>query len=188
MYCKYCGKFIATNADLCDDCARAASMNGGAQQNQSNQQNTYQGNYQNNYQNNYQGAYQNNYQPPYQNNYQYTNFRPRTYIQDSSAINLGKAIAATILGTVGFFMMYFGCIFALTYIFASVGIVLLILGAVPTVMGLVFGINSISNFKETSHIKSGKRIPVLILGINAVFMSAMGILLFLLFMGLASLF
>ena len=100
-----------------------------------------------------------------------------------SPINLGKAIAAMILSFVGFIWAYVTYIYVLTmFTFASAdvaiitAIVLTVLGIVPSIIGLVFGCNSISNFKQTKYIRSGKRIPLLILGISAVVEAAPGLL------------
>ena len=89
-----------------------------------------------------------------------------------SPINLGKAIAAMILSYVGFIFIYIGFILATEGILPAVCIV----GLVPTIIGLVFGCSSISNFKQTKYIRSGKRIPVLILGILSVVNAASGLL------------
>ena len=89
-----------------------------------------------------------------------------------SPINLGKAIAAMILSYVGFIFIYIGFILATEGILPAVCIV----GFVPTIIGLVFGCSSISNFKQTKYIRSGKRIPVLILGILSVVNAASSLL------------
>ena len=100
-----------------------------------------------------------------------------------SPINLGKAIAAMILSFVGFIWAYVTYICVLTmFTFAPAdvaiitAIVLTVLGIVPSIIGLVFGCNSISNFKQTKYIRSGKRIPVLILGILSVVNAASSLL------------
>lgn len=112
------------------------------------------------------------YQAP--NPYANANFYQPPFIQqDTSVINLGKGIAAAILSTIGFIFAYA----ALTVIWEPIAaIVCILLSLAPTILGLVFGCNSISNFKETSYIKSGKRIPVLILGIASVIYSATSLL------------
>ena len=81
-------------------------------------------------------------------------------------------------------MSSFGFIFGLTVleeyrdpVLVMVG---LLLGLAPCIIGLVFGIKSISNFKETSYIKSGKRIPTLIMGIASTAQAGLGLLFFLL--------
>ena len=89
-----------------------------------------------------------------------------------SPINLGKAIAAMILSYVGFIFIYIGFILATEGILPAV----CIFGFVPTIIGLVFGCSSISNFKQTKYIRSGKRIPVLILGILSVVNAASSLL------------
>ena len=100
-----------------------------------------------------------------------------------SPMNLGTAIAAMILSFVGFIWAYVTYICVLTIFTLApadvaiiTAIVLTVLGIVPTIIGLVFGCNSISNFKQTKYIRSGKRIPLLILGISAVVEAASGLL------------
>ena len=56
-------------------------------------------------------------------------------------------------------------------------IAIMFIGCIPSVLGLIFGIQSISYFKATSMIKTGKRIPVLILGISSVVMAGIGLFL-----------
>ena len=147
MYCKKCGKFIGSDAAVCDECKRnEAPLNGNAPY-------------------------------PAANPYGNTGFYQQPMAsQDTSAINLGKAIVAIILATVGFIFVYAGM---LTIWFPVVGvlagIVCIVLGLAPTIIGLIFGIQSIANFKQTGYIKSGKRIPVLILGIAAVVNSAISL-------------
>ena len=136
MYCKKCGKFIDSNADLCYEC----------KQNEVplNENTTYQS----------------------ANSYANTGFyQPPIVQQDTSIINLGKAIAAMILATIGFIFIYAGLIVAWEPTAATI---CMVLGLVPTILGLVFGCQAISNFKQTAYIRSGKRIPVLILGILSV--------------------
>lgn len=86
---------------------------------------------------------------------------------DTSSINLGKAIAAAILSNVGFIFAYAGVI---SMVFMKAEVIIFI-GSCMTILGFIFGLMSIFNFKNTSNIKSGKRIPVLILGIESVVMS-----------------
>lgn len=78
----------------------------------------------------------------------------------SRQIKLGKAIAAMILSEIGAMLIYIGI-----FMLARISI---IIGCIPSVLGLIFGIQSIACFKATSRIKNGKRIPVLILGISSV--------------------
>ena len=172
MYCKNCGRFIGTDADLCID---GKSKN---EQINVNTQNQFTNPYQNPYQNTNQNTYQNPYQIPYQNTYQNTSqntvyTQKPSAVQDTSVINLGKAIAAMVLSSVGMIFIYAG-VFSFD---PAAAIICLILGLVPSILGLIFGIQSISNFKQTSAIKSGKRIPVLILGIASVVNAGIDLLL-----------
>ena len=201
MYCTKCGKFIGTDANICDECKqKELSMNETAPLQAENNQAQTNGYYQQPYaaptqpqqQPNYYQQPQNNgyYQQPQQPNYyqqpqnngycqqpQQTNYYQQSETQDTSAINLGGAIAAIILSTVGFFFVYMGLLMMMDPE-AAVG--LMVVGLLPAILGLIFGIRSISNFKETSYIKSGKRIPVLIMGILSTIDS--GLTLFLAFL------
>ena len=143
MYCKECGKFIGTDADVCDECKQK------------------------------QEAMNENKPQPSTNTYENTGFyQPPIVPQDTSVINLGKAIAAMILSTIGFIFSYAGL---LTIWEPDAAIICMVIGIVPTILGLVFGVQSISNFKQTNYIRSGKRIPVLILGISSVIFSGVAI-------------
>jgi hypothetical protein len=92
----------------------------------------------------------------------YYNADAYTYTKE---VSLGMPIAATILSHIGFFMVYLGVI----------SVTMFILGLVPSILGLIFGVRSIGYFKSTSAIRSGKRIPVLILGIVSVVMSGLAL-------------
>lgn len=140
MYCKKCGKFVGTDADFCDECAKGASP--------LNESETH------------QSASTSETAPLYQ---------VALALQDTSVIKLGRAIASIILATVGFIFVYAGLMYAFE---PTTALVCLLLGLVPNVLGLIFGIRSILNFKKTGYIKNGKRIPVLILGIYSVVMTA----------------
>ena len=158
MYCKKCGKFIGTDADICDECKQKEAL--------ANENVLFQ----------YSDLDQNiNMNTDANANVNMNFTQPVNVPQNTSAINLGKAIAATILSVVGFIFMYVGilcCIGA-----PGVGVVLMMLGLAPSILGLIFGIQSIANFKQTSYIRSGKRIPVIILGISAVADAAISLLL-----------
>lgn len=86
---------------------------------------------------------------------------------DTSSVNLGKAITAAILSNVGFIFAYVG-LFTMAIMNTMV---IILIGSCMIILGFIFGLMSIFNFKNTSNIKSGKRIPVLILGIESVVMS-----------------
>ena len=146
MYCKKCGKFIGTDADLCDECKQKESARS---------ENQY-----------YQAT----------NLYKNTGFyQSQTISQDTSAINLGKAITAIILSTISFSLIYMGIIAIISgYSYLAY----VTIGVIFAVLGLIFGIQSIMNFKQTNYIKSGKRIPVLILGIASVINSGFSLFYF----------
>lgn len=144
MYCKKCGKFVGTAVEICDECKQKEVP--------ANDNTQFQ------------------FSEPYQNT---TYYQAPNVSQDTSAINLGKAITGMILAAVGLTFIYAGMI--LSWIPAA-AVVFMILGLVPTILGFVFGLQSIINFKKTSHIRSGKRIPVLILGIAAVVNAAIGLI------------
>ena len=93
-------------------------------------------------------------------------------------VRLGRAIAAMILADIGFIFVYIA--FLLT---AAVGpryiggaVAGLLIGAIPSIFGLIFGIKSITNFKATAALRTGKRIPVLILGIMSVVTAGIGVI------------
>ena len=106
-------------------------------------------------------------------------YQPPTISQDTSVIALGKAIAAMILSTIGFIFAYAGIL----VIWAkAAAIICFLFGLVPSTLGLVFGIQAISNFKKTAYLHSGKRIPVLILGISSVVEAALSLFLSFIFL------
>ena len=148
MYCKKCGKFIGNDADLCDECLAKE-----------------------------QAVFSEFSEPA-----------PETpapvYYQESAynagaQIKLGKSIAAAVLSYLGFLIIYIG--FMIMAELASYGsdisvaTAFVLIGCIPNVLGLIFGIQSIKHFKATSMIRSGKRIPVLILGISSVVMAGIGL-------------
>lgn len=139
MYCSKCGKFIGTDVTVCDECRQKEAA---VKENESHE-------------NQYQYA---NYCPP-------INVPPINMPQSTVKVNLGKAIAAMILATVGFIFTYIGIFLLVEPVAAAV---FAVIGLVPSILGLVFGIQSILNFKKTAYLGGGKRIPVLILGILSV--------------------
>ena len=170
MYCKKCGKFIGNDSDLCDECiGKEEVFSEFSEKKAENTAPVY------------------HQQPTY--NPQTTYNAQPTYI-GGTEIKLGKAIAAIILSNIGFFLMYIGLILVVELISYGVAsyanemnsaLTFMFLGCIPSGLGLVFGIQAIKNFKATSMIKSGKRVPVLILGIVSVVTAATG-LFFALFM------
>ena len=152
MYCKKCGKFIGNEADFCDECA-AKEDAVFAEFFEKKTESTL---------------------PP---------FVHETVYNGGKEIRLGKAIAAMILSEIGLMLIYIGIIlmgelamveYTVEY---SGAIACMLIGCIPCVLGLIFGIQSICNFKATSMVKSGKRIPVLILGILSVVSSGLGLFL-----------
>ena len=148
MYCKKCGKFIGNDSDLCDEC----KLNEGDVFSEFSERKE-----------------------------DLTTIYCHTSAPSSNVISLGKSIAAIILSNIGFWLIYIGIIVmgelaAYGSDFDS-AIAFMIIGCIPSVLGLIFGIQSISYFKSTSMIKSGKRIPVLILGISSVVMAGIGLFL-----------
>jgi hypothetical protein len=155
MYCKNCGKFIGTDADVCDECKQKEVQARAQEQAQTNENTQYQP--------------ENIYQAP-----SYYQQQP-TYAPTGPAINLGKAIAAMILSFVGFIFTYVAYL-ELLVLWEPAVVIVALMGLVPCIIGLVFGCKSISNFKQTAYTRSGKRIPVLILGILSVINAATGLL------------
>lgn len=149
MYCKKCGKFIGNDADLCDECMAQNEIFGEFSSGKSETRT-----------------------PEY----------PRTTTYSNNEISLGKSIAAIILSNIGFALIYLAILVMgelAAYGTTDFGDVqaFMIVGGILSVLGLIFGIQSIAYFKATSMIKSGKRIPVLILGIVSVVMAGIGLFL-----------
>ena len=99
-------------------------------------------------------------------------------------LGFGKALASTIMATVGFFFAYFGMIIVIVE--AELGefggsMVMLMLGTPLIVLPLIFGISSIKTFNAIKT-RGVKLIPTLILGI--VGLSTAAVSAFLAFMGL----
>ena len=148
MYCKKCGKFIGNDADLCDECKAQEETAFGEFSNQKEQPYTP--------------------EPTY--------YSTSTY--NGGEVSLGKPIAAIILSHIGFFLIYIGLIVmagSTYYDDYSAATVLMLIGGSISIVGLVLGIRSIAYFKATSMIKSGKRIPLLILGIISVVVAGIGL-------------
>lgn len=101
-----------------------------------------------------------------------------------------KGLTSAILGTVGFVFVLLGYIFAVVGAngiadpyyaapaeFLELGVVFLILGAVPSILAVVFGIQSIKLFVAVRKAKSGKApIPAFICGIGGLSFGAFGVL------------
>lgn len=150
MYCKKCGKFIGNESDFCDECSLKEKEVFGEFFEAKRET------------------------PP---SYDYAS--NSTY-SDGKQVSLGKAIAAAVLSDIGFAFIYL----ALVLMGATIAlenydsvIVCMLIGLVTSVLGLIFGIKAIKHFKETSNVRSGKRIPVLILGILSVVTAGIGLFL-----------
>ena len=156
MYCKKCGKFIGNDADLCDECM-------------AQEETAF-------------GEFSTQKEEPYASPAPPVSPAP-TYYQTSAyseGISLGKPLAAIILSDIGLAFIYIAllCIGELAY-YGDYGAttVLLLIGISLSIVGLILGIQSIKYFRATSMIKSGKRIPVLILGIVSVVIAGVGLFL-----------
>ena len=153
MYCKKCGKFIGNDSDYCDECS--------AKETEVFEE--------------FAGSKVETATPVQE-------YAPAPTYYGSTPIKLGKSIAAMVLSEVGFWFVYMAIMMASAmvtlydYSWAIWGVI----GLATTILGFIFGIQSIKNFKKTSHIRSGKRIPVLILGICSVVMAGIGLFLALL--------
>ena len=133
MYCKKCGKFIETDAELCADCMAKEQAN--------NQQDYY-------------------FEP------QPAPAQPAP--AQSGVPGLGKAITSAILGTVGFYFIYFALILGLelaSVMSVGVVVVFMLISIALGIISLIFGIQSIKTFVREKN--SGRRKPIatLILGI-----------------------
>lgn len=189
MYCRKCGKFIGTDADTCDECRQRE--NG---QTRPSAGDPYQRQYgESSRRDPYGDAGRDRNREPsgdqYGNSYgnSYGEWSNVTYRvpekpQDGSQVQLGSAIVAAVLGYVGFLFMYLG---VGLIILPVLSFVLCMIGAVPTAIAVVLGIRSILHFRETSRIRSGKRIPLLILGIVALDFALASIIFFLIILVLA---
>ena len=159
MYCKKCGKFIGNESDLCDECGGKEEVFSEFSEKKAE-----------------------NAAPAY---YQQPTYNAQPTYNVGPDIKLGKAIAATILSEIGVFLIYIAFLvmaeLAAYGSFEFSGVLgIMLVGCIPTGLGLGFGIQAIKNFKETSMVKSGKRIPVLILGIVSVVTAGIGLFLALL--------
>ena len=158
MYCKKCGKFIGNDSDLCNECRMREENAFGEFSTKTNPDPT----------------------PVY---YQGSSY------YGSNQVSLGKAIAAIVLSEIGFIFIYIGLILMaemLSYGLYELesSIALMVIGCIPSLIGLVFGIQAIRHFKATSMIRSGKRVPLLILGIVSVVTAACSLLLAVIMLGL----
>lgn len=153
MYCKKCGKFIGNDADLCDECMAQEETAFGEFSTQKEEP----------------------YGSPAPTYYQTSEY-------SGQEISLGKPIAAIILSNIGFALLYIALLVMgelVIYEAAEYGIVVAfwLIGVSLSIVGLILGIQSIKYFRATSMIKSGKRIPVLILGIVSVVIAGVGLFL-----------
>ena len=153
MYCKKCGKFIGNDADLCDECMAQEETAFGEFSTQKEEP----------------------YGSPAPTYYQTSEY-------SGQEISLGKPITAIILSNIGFVLLYIALLVMgelAIYEATEYGIVVAfwLIGVSLSIVGLILGIQSIKYFRATSMIKSGKRIPVLILGIVSVVIAGVGLFL-----------
>lgn len=102
----------------------------------------------------------------------------------------GKALTSTILSVFGYLFSLMGYIFALAVLTVNgvgnvegtpdAAVVLIIMSLPLIIIGLIFGIQSINNFKYCKNRNYPKPIPTLILGISGVVFSALSLIFILL--------
>lgn len=174
MYCKKCGKQIDTNEDYCFECQRD-NLIFGSQIQQPGTEETKQ-----------EAPVQTTVVPvqtqPSAQNYQ-------TALQPSYSKKFGRALASTIIGVIAYILGFCAFIFAYFKIgdsifsdilncsydfdtFSDVAEVFYtfskgftVVSAIMAVIGLVFGICSISHFKKIKKSYGVKIVPTLVLGI-----------------------
>ena len=177
MYCRKCGKFIDYDADYCDECVKAeqdSAVTGEPVTPPTVESTFYQQPNQQPY-NNYYNPYGQQVPPTY---YDYTNQNQQQNNQAMKKNGFGKALTATILGGIGFFIAYIilMSIYSelMNYInydsyyymdFVAEGLTGFILTLPAGIISLVFGTKSINTFKSTVAKYKVKPVPTLILGI-----------------------
>ena len=140
MFCSYCGKQTDYEGKLCKECEAAF-------QNAQSGDNTAYGD---------QGYY-----PPEFDRYFYTS-EPEPY---NVMFGFGKALASTVMGTVGFVFVYIALGLALFSGGAGFLLTAVVLGL--SIPALVFGIQSVKCFMRRKA-TCAKNIPALVLGINGI--------------------
>ena len=94
----------------------------------------------------------------------------------NNEISLKDAIVAIVLSNVGFELIFVAIMLMGQMLFTPT-IIVAVIGIVPSVFGLIWGIKTIRYYKSTANVKSKKRIPLLILGIASVALSGLGLFL-----------
>ena len=139
MYCYKCGKYTETDETLCPECK--------AQQNQAQPQVVV----------------------PAQTTEQITNVKAPT--NKAGIIGLVMGIVALILTLVAFVFADLGVIMMeeeAGYMASVVALVMQIAAVAPIVLGLVFGVKGIKNFKKAGKLGTKRPIPGFVMGIAGI--------------------
>lgn len=144
MYCTKCGKWIDYEATVCNECRAAEEVASAAAENREAEP-----------------------RPDVSDM-----FTPAPFEIDpkNRMFGFGKALTSAILGFFGFLFSYIALVAGI--IEPGAGIVLFILGLPPTIISIIFGIQSIKAFKKRSANGCAKPIATLVLGIHGVALGA----------------
>jgi hypothetical protein len=186
MYCYQCGKQIADSPDyLCDECRLAkenasvfAEFNGGEnvetgrenRETQSTQNENLPTGEMQAYGYNHNGYYKRDFSAPQ------SDIKPSLNPTDTG---FGKALAATIVGVVGFVAAFiaFECsVLSLAGEMVGLAILATVCALGLGVLALVFGVQSIRRFKAFRSAGLGKPVATLVLGIVGVAVAAYALL------------
>ena len=185
MYCRKCGKYIDSDAEFCKDCDELNTYFDGKEP-----ITPFSGNGQ--YSNNPYGngnSYSNPFGNPYNGGYSNTQYGvPQA--EGSRKEGFGKALAATILSAIAFFliMIAFGVVSVAleeyyyydSYYYYSdlvgTAIVLALFSLGMSIPSLIMGISSMKCFFRAKNAGKVKPIPTLVLGIVSVALSGLTLL------------
>lgn len=161
MFCRYCGNQTDNPDGVCQDCRNAhAGANGNAGQGAPASP-AYPGYPSAPYGGGYNDVKTAQVQGPYDKKY-----------------GFGGALAATIVGVIGFFFAYFALIFGAAAVAEAslvwVAVAFLVVGVACSVIGLVFGIKGIRCFNE-ARLCGVKPVATLVLGIVGTVASGFGL-------------
>lgn len=143
MYCKNCGKKIEYDANVCYECQRDEILFGQSVNAVETHKNT----------------------------------EPCSIKEEKIDTGIGKAIAGVILGGMGLFSSWFAFMFAMVASMSSgffgdiyavervLAIVFAIIGIVPSIIGIVFGLKSIRRFIKIKNESDERPVATLVLGI-----------------------
>lgn len=151
MYCTKCGKWTGDNATLCKDCQAAADMAAAT-------------------------ARAAQEAPPFTGD---LNALLRSGAiapadPENKMFGFGRALASTIVGTIGFIVSYMAMIIGIFN--EETGIALVIIGAVLGMIALVDGVVSIAIFRARCALKCSKPVATLVLGIVGLVSAALALL------------